>query len=239
VLFDDLSFYGPDKLNSRRTMTVSEFEARRDRKFFKSLLAEGGAERLRQEMVESMARQADRPSVDVQVVRGGRATNLDTEKQVQFAFLHLPDSPIEPLEGVARIAGNEVRAPRLEVKNRSDRAIRYLEMGWILRDQKGGEFLAGSVPAELNLLPGKVSPILESATLKFPQRGSQPLAIEGMTGFVSSVEFSDGSVWIPTRADLASGQLQRVIAPSDEEQRLVQIYRKKGIKALVAELNKF
>src|SRR5277367_762873 len=86
VLFDDLSFYGPDKLNSRRTMTVSEFEARRDRKFFKSLLAEGGAERLRQEMVESMARQADRPSVDVQVVRGGRATNLDTEKQVQFAF---------------------------------------------------------------------------------------------------------------------------------------------------------
>jgi len=32
---------------------------------------------------------------------------------------------------------------------------------------------------------------------------------------------------------------QRVMAPSDEEQRLVQLYRKKGIKALVAELNKF
>jgi len=29
------------------------------------------------------------------------------------------------------------------------------------------------------------------------------------------------------------------MAPSDEEQRLVQLYRKKGIKALVAELNKF
>src|SRR5271165_5424341 len=55
VLFEDLSFYGPDKLSSRRTMTVSEFEARRDRKYFKSLLAEGGAERLRQEIVESMA----------------------------------------------------------------------------------------------------------------------------------------------------------------------------------------
>ena len=239
VLFEDLSFYGADKLSSRRTMTVSEFEARRDRKFFKSLLAEGGAERLRQEIVESMARQADRPSLDVQVVRSGRATNLDPEKQVQFAFLHLPDSPIEPMEGVARIAGNEVRAPRLEVKNRSDRAIRYLEMGWILRDHNGGEFLAGSVPAELNLAPGKQSPILESATLKFPQHGGQPLAIEGMTGFVSSVEFSDGGVWIPSRADLAAGGLQRVVAPSDEEQRLVQIYRKKGLKALIAELNKF
>jgi len=239
VLFDDLSFYGPDKLSSRRTMTVSEWEARRDRKYFKSLLAEGGQERLSHEMVESMARQADRPSLDVQVVRGGRATNLDAEKQVQFAFLRLPDSPVEPMEGVARIAGNEVRAPRLEVKNRSERAIRYLEMGWILHDRSGGEFLAGSVPAELSLAPGQKSPILESTTLKFPQHGGQPLAIKGMTGFVSSVEFADGSVWIPSRADLGSGELQRVMAPSDEEQRLVQIYRKKGIRALVAELNRF
>jgi len=239
VLFEDLSFYGPDKLSSRRTMTLAEFEARRDRKYFKSLLAEGGPERLRQEIVGSMARQADRPSLDVQVVRGGRATNLEPEKQVQFAFLKLPDSPVEPMEGVARIAGNEVRAPRLEVKNRSERAIRYLEMGWILRDHNGGEFLAGSVPAELNLAPGQKSPILESTTLKFPQRGGPPLAIEGMTGFVSSVEYADGSVWIPSRADLGSAELQRVIGPSGEEQRLVQIYRKKGIRALVAELNKF
>ena len=239
VLFEDLSFFGPDKLSSRRTMTVAEFEARRDRKFFKSLLAESGPERLRQEIVESMARQADRPSLDVQVVRGGRATNLEPEKQVQFAFLKLPDSPIEPMEGVARIAGNEVRAPRLEVKNRSDRAIRYLEMGWILHDRSGGEFLAGSVPADLNLAPGQKSPILESTTLKFPQHGGAMLAIEGMTGFVSSVEYADGTVWIPSRADLGSAELQRVIGPSGEEQRLVQIYRKKGLKALVAELNKF
>jgi len=60
-----------------------------------------------------------------------------------------------------------------------------------------------------------------------------------MTGFVSSVEYADGSVWIPSRADLGSAELQRVIGPSGEEQRLVQIYRKKGIRALVAELNKF
>src|SRR5512140_3839619 len=30
VLFDDLSFYGPDRLNSRRSMTSWELEARRD-----------------------------------------------------------------------------------------------------------------------------------------------------------------------------------------------------------------
>src|SRR5580700_8838305 len=155
MLFDDLSFYGPDKLSSRRTLTVSEFEARRDRKYFKSLLAEGGQQKLQQAILESLAHQADRPAFDVQVVRGGRATNFEPEKQVQFAFLKLPDSPIEPTDGMARISGNEARAPRLEVKNRSDRPMRYLEVGWILQDRSGREFLAGSVPAELQLGPGQ------------------------------------------------------------------------------------
>ena len=239
VLFDDLSFYGPDKLSSRHTLTLSEWEARRDRKYFKSLVAEGGQERLRREILESMTHSLDRPSLDVQMVRGGRATNFEPEKQVQFAFLRLPDSPIDPMGGMARIAGNEARGPRLEVKNRSDRPIRYIEIGWILEDHGGRQFLAGSVPAELNLAPGQKSQILENATLKFPTRGGTPLAIEGMTGFVSSVEFADGTLWIPSRADLGTPQLQRVMAPSDEEQRLIQIYRKKGLPALIAELNKF
>src|SRR5579863_5301122 len=117
VLFDDLSFYGPDKLSSRRTMTLSEWEARRDRRYFKSVLAAGGPERLRQEMLESLTHQADRPSLDVEVVRGARATNFEPEKQVQFAFLSLPDSPVEPMGGMARISGNEARAPRLDRKS--------------------------------------------------------------------------------------------------------------------------
>jgi hypothetical protein len=239
VLFDDLTFYGPDKLSSRRTMTLSEWEARRDRRYFKAVLAAGGQEKLRQEMLARLTQEADRPSLDVQVVRGARPTNFEPEKQVQFAFLSLPDSPVEPMDGMARIAGNEARAPRMEVRNRSDRAIRYLEVGWILQDRSGREFLAGSVPAELSLGPGQKRQILGDATLKFPQLSGQPLGIEGMTGFVSSVEFSDGTLWIPTRADLDAPQLQHVVAPSDEEQRLAQIYRKKGMKALIAELNKF
>ena len=43
--FDDLGFYGPDKLNSHRAMALCEWEARRDRRYFKSLLAEGGPDR--------------------------------------------------------------------------------------------------------------------------------------------------------------------------------------------------
>jgi hypothetical protein len=60
-----------------------------------------------------------------------------------------------------------------------------------------------------------------------------------MTGFVSSVEYADGSYWIPTRGELNDPKLRAVIAPSPEEQRLLQIYRKKGINGFVDELKKF
>jgi hypothetical protein len=60
-----------------------------------------------------------------------------------------------------------------------------------------------------------------------------------MTGFISSVEFTDGSFWIPSRPELDDPILRRVVAPSPEEQRLVQIYRKRGLNAVIEELKKF
>jgi len=59
----------------------------------------------------SLARQSERPKLDVQMARAGRATNLEPEREVQFAFLRLPDAPVEPLAGLARISGNQARAP--------------------------------------------------------------------------------------------------------------------------------
>jgi hypothetical protein len=57
VLFDDLSFYGPDKLHSRRTMTVWELEAQQYRKRLKTLLETAGAEGIKNEIVSSVSRQ--------------------------------------------------------------------------------------------------------------------------------------------------------------------------------------
>ena len=242
VLFDDLSFYGPNRLDSRRTMTAWEMESQRDRRYFKSVLAARGEEGLRKSLLESIARQADLPRLDVQVARGGRATNLETERPVQFAFLRMPDAPIEPLEGTARIAGNEARAASLEVRNRSRQTIRYFEVGWIIRDASGREFLAGSVPASdpsLKLAPGQTSRVLQDVSLRFSSAPGRPLSIAGMSGFVSQVEFTDGSIWIPSRAALSDPALARVVAPSPEEQRLTELYRKKGLAAIVAELKQF
>jgi hypothetical protein len=243
VLFQDYSFYGPNRLDSRRSMIAWEMEAQRDRKYFKSILAARGAKGLQQEMLASLSRQAERPRLDVQVSRGGRAVSAAAmpDHREQFAFLHFPDSPVEPLDGYAEIAGNEAREPRIQVHNRSSKPVRYVEIGWIVTDRQGKQFMAASVPAsgpELFLPPGKRGSILQDTSLRFKDRG-EPVSIASMKGFVSQVEFTDGKVWIPDRESISRAQLQGILAPSPEEQRLTDLYKKKGLTALVAELNKF
>jgi hypothetical protein len=235
VLFEDLTFYGPDRLNSRRSMTAWEIEARRDRRHFKSVLAARGPEGLREEVLASLVRQAERPSLDVQVARRDRATNAGAARELQFAFLRFPDSPIEPLAGVARLDGQEASDATVEVRNRSARAVRYFEIGWIVQDRLGRQFLAGSVPAETHLSPGATGRVRSDATLRF----GRPLVIEAMKGFVSKVEFEDGEFWVPSRPLLAEQRLDRLLAPSPEEQRLTNLYRRKGLEALIEELNRF
>src|SRR5579872_4013405 len=234
VLFEDLSFYGPDKLHSQHNMTVWELEARRDRKYFKTLLETAGKEGLQKDMLASLARESDRRQPGVQMVRG-KSTNIETGHDIQFAFLDLPESPVEALEGTAHVSANEARAPRFEVHNRSTKPVRSLEIGWVVKDEQGREFLAASLPAETSLAPGKTAPVLEQDTaLKF----RESMSIGGMHGFVSNVEYADGTYWIPSRATLDDPRLRLLIAPSPEEQRLAQIYRKKGLNALVEELKK-
>lgn len=233
VLFDDLSFYGPNRLNSRRAMTTWEMEARRDREYFRSVLAEGGPDALRKEVLASLARQADRPRLDVQVAR--RTTVAGAGREIQFAFVQFPDAPVEPLSGMVRLTGQEAGDARLAVKNRSGRAVRYLEIEWLVEDRQGREFVAGSVPAQIELAPDQTFEIASETALRFPDS----IAIEGMRGFLSQVEFADGEVWIPSRASLSDEDLDTVLAPSPEEQRLTGVYRRQGLEALVAELQKF
>jgi len=247
VLFDDFSFYGPNQLDSKRSMMVWETEAQRDRQYFKSILATYGAEGLQRLVLDSLSRQASRQQLDVKLSRGGRSTPAaaggGTERVAQFAFLQFPDSPIQPLDGSARLEGNEAKSPTIEVRNRSSKAIRYFEIGWIVKDSQGKEFWAASVPAsgnDLHLQPGKTAQTLQDASsLRFSKAPGAPVNIHGMTGFVSQVEFTDGKIWVPNRASLDNTQLLRVLAPSPEEQRLTDLYRTKNLPALIEELKKY
>lgn len=234
VLFDDLGFFGPDTLDSQRTLTRWEMEARRDREYFKSILKSAGAGGLQKELLAALARQNDRRGPGVQMVRG-RATNIETEREVQFAFASIPDSPVEALDGTARVSPNEARAPRLSVRNRSPRPVEHFEIGWIVKDRQGREFYAASMPANLKLAPNQSGEVRQESALRF----QQPVEIQSVTGFVSSVAFAGGGLWIPSRQALVAGRLRDLAPASPEEQRLLQIYSRKGLDALIEELKKF
>jgi hypothetical protein len=234
VLFDDLSFFGPNKLNSRRSMMVWELEARRDRQYFKQILARGGPEALQREILAGLSRTDDGRASGVQVVRGP-ATNVEPERNLQFAFLNMADSPLEAISGAATVTGSEARAPHIELRNRSSKPVSYMDLAWIVQDGDGRAFQVGSVPADLTLGPGQKTKIAQDSALRFPERTS----VSSMLGVVNHVEFADGKIWIPSRAELADPRLRSTIAPSPEEQRLMQIYRKKGPQALIDELKKF
>src|SRR5450759_2007907 len=244
VLVQDLSFFGPDRLNSRRTMTACETEAQRDREHFKRILAQAGRTGLQREMLESMARQSEVSQLAVTVKRSGRAVTsaaIAPEHDAEFAFLEFPDSPVKPMNGSAPISGNEARTPRIEVRNRSNRPVKYVEMGWIVSDPSGKQYMAGSLPSadsDLVLLPGRSARLLQETTLNFSAKG-QPVNVRKMVGFVNQVEFADGKIWVPNRQNLDNALLLKVLPPSAEEQRLTDIYRKRGIDALAAELGKF
>lgn len=232
VLFDDLSFYGPNKLNSRRSMTVWELEARRDRQYFKQVLESRGRDGLRSEMLVSLDRQADRRDMDARVAQSGRATTTTAERQVELAFLQTPAAPVIADSGVVRVQENEARAPRIQVRNRSDRAVRSFELAWLLKDARGREFVAGATPLDVAIQPKSKTMVVQDGTFRFTQASGVPIALQDITAYLTSVEFADGHVWVPTRTS-------RWPTPSPEEQRLSEIYRKRGIDALIHELNRF
>jgi hypothetical protein len=246
VLFQDLSCYGPDRLNSCRTMTAWEREAQRDREYFKRILAQSGQDGLKKAIVDSLARQADRPRLDVRVSPHGPAVTSAAiaapEQSKKFALLEFPDSPIEPLDGWAMVSGNQARSPQVEVRNRSGKPVKYVELGWLVSDQTGQQYMAASLPAGepgLFLPAGKTAKVMQDTILTFINKGGKPMNVQGMTGFVSQVEFADGKVWVPSRQNLDQGVLRRIVPPSNEEQRLTELYVKRGLPALVQELSRY
>jgi len=231
LLFDDLQFYGPNKLNSRRMLTVWELEARRDRKYFASVYATQGAEGLREQMTASLHRQSRQPSV--QVARG-RVSALEPASAMEFAFVKVPDAPVEALAGRASVTATDVRSPQITLKNVSARPVRQVEIGWIVRERSGEEFYAAALPSKVALAPGQTWSAPEDVSLRLTSKAGQPIVVDGLKGYVSNVEFADGAVWVAPRAGLEA--LARV---SPEEERLTSIYRRKGLNALVVELKRF
>jgi hypothetical protein len=240
ALFGDLSSYGPDKLHSRRALLVFALEAKRDRRYLAKLLDEGRLPELREELNFGL-QDLNPQQLGLELLRLPSLDSRD-EKALSVSPVSFRSSPVQPLRGAAQVAGNEVRGPRIEVQNISRKAVRSVGMGWIVRDERGREFVAGSAPSALDLAPVATASMVEPGTLRFSRPTGQPMMIGGLMAFVNDVEFADGKLWIPSRADIEEATsdpvLRRELASSPEQQRLTEIYRKKGMSGLSEELRR-
>lgn len=241
VLFDDLSFYGPDKLQSRRSLTVYELEARRDRQYFQRLIRKGNTAKLREEMNFGLP-EFRSPQLGLELLHDPRSAT-GSQRPVSVAIVSFPDAPVQVLKGAATIYKNEIRGPQVDVRNRSAKTVQNIEMGWILHDQGGRDFMAGLVPSHIQIPPVRQARLLENGVLRFSHASGTPILVDGVTAFISNVEFADGNWWIPSRTDISNStldaSLKRTLVTSPEQQRLAEIYRRRGLTALTAELKKF
>ncbi len=239
ALFSDLKAYGPDKLNSRRTLMVYEMEARRDRQFLGRLLDSGKLPELRAELNFGM--QDPIRQLGLELLRGPRVSS-SREQSLAVNPVNFPKAPVQPLSGAAQVAGNEVRAPRVDIRNVSKLHVMSVAMGWIVRDDHGTDFVAGALTSRSPIGPVQTSSISESGTLRFSLPTGQPMIIDRLMTFVNDVEFADGSLWIPSRDDIDAATqdvtLRRELATSPEEQRLASIYRRDGTAGLKKELKR-
>ena len=250
VLLSNLTFHGPDEFNSRRQLMVWELEADRDRRHFQALLKGGGPNRLETEIRASLDRQTKRPRLDARIDlslanRVTRSTPQSKGQSVEMAPLKLPDAPLEMVAGRALVDGSRARSPQITVKNLSGKPVLYYEMGWLISDSQGTRYMAGSVPAPgrgFRLQPGEATSTRTDRAFVFrPKlaRGGSDFVISGMRGYVSHVQFEDGSFWIPSRSNLAESELLRSTPVSAEEKRLCMVYSRSGVDAVVRELAKF
>lgn len=240
VLFGDMSFYGPDRLHLRRALTVYEKQARRDRRYFRTLIESGQTAKLREEMNFGLP-DLRSPQLGFELLRDLRIP-VAQSRPISVSPVSFRGSPVEVVNGAAKIYRNEVSSSQMDLRNRSAKTVDTIDVGWILRDDHGQGFMAGSLPAKVQIRPVQKATYQQSGVLRVSHLSGRPMLVDGVSVFVNDVQFDNGDVWIPSRTDIAQSNLdpalKNAIASSPEEQKLAEIYRKKGLNALNDELRR-
>jgi len=240
ALYSDLTAYGPDQLHSRHSLMVYELEARREREYLTALLHTQQWAKLRDELNFGLPESA-LPRLGLEFVRGPFSAAL-REQPLAVSPVSFNGAPVQPIGGGAEVIGNEVRSPHVEVRRVSSRSVRSLELGWIVRDDRGRDFVAGSIPVMLSAETIQTVKMTDSSALRFSSGVGHPMVIGALRAYVNDVEFSDGKLWIPSRSDIDDATsdpvLRHELANSPEQQRLAKIYRSKGTTGLAEELKR-
>lgn len=242
ALFTDLAFAGPDESGSSARLRRHEASARRDRERLRTLLAQSGQESLRGEMLAALERRARRPTLEARLAgASGRAVvaSAEARQRVALALVNLEQSPIELVSGQVAVGDAVSDAPGLQIRNLSGKRVRAFEFAWLVADEDGRQQRATSVPfSGLSVAPDAEAEVRSGRRYELRRRSGGSFRPSEMSGFIRRVEFSDGTSWSASRAELAAASLLEFEPVTPEEQRLAAIYRRDGIQALVAELER-
>jgi hypothetical protein len=239
VLFTDGSTYGPDSLHSLRTLNRAEAENRHERQYLTSLLRAGRLADIRQEL--NFGLPDTPPSLSVSVLPtmpSGRSES----RQITLTSLPMPNAPMEVLNGEATLLSDGLSAPTLVLRNASPKTILSASVAFLVRDEQANEFVAADLPEQTGILPGKETRIRESGFVRLSRTKGPPLEIRAVAVVITSIEFADGTLWVPARAEIdrvtANPELRRILSDSPERQRLAGLFRRDGINAVTTELRK-
>ena len=236
VLFEDLNFVGPNRLSSRRQLVAWEMEARRDRQNLKAVYAKQGEEGIRRTLLSVLSRENARPKLDVKLARS--AATLNSPKGIDIAFLDDRESPVEAIRGKALGEGNQLRIPEVVLNNRNDKEIRWVELLLLVKDQEGKEYSAGLLPANLSLKAKSLGTLQPTVGIQLSSLQGTPINVQSLTALVQQVEYSSGEVWLAPSRLRESDRLRAVLPPTLEEQRLAELFRRKGFPAVLDAIQK-
>lgn len=239
VLFNDLSRYGPDTLHSHQSLGVFAAENRRERLYLQQLLRTGRVAEVREELNFGLP---ETPQ-DFRVAALPQGTSAaSAQERIAVVALSVTKSPLQILSSEAYGTPDGVARSVLRIRNVSPREIAAVGLVFLVRDEHATDFVGAVLPERLDLMPGSEGRFVETEDLRFSRTSGPPMLIRGLSLCVSSIEFTDGSVWVPSREDVEQATpnptLRRLLTDSPERQRLAGLFRREGINAVAEELRK-
>ncbi len=248
VLFADGSSFGPDQMRVLGAMRINQAESARDRRYFQALTETGGLGRLLG-MLEKLDAQAAGASAAAaqrtpRVLAGAAAERARALAQfADFRVARLPGAPLEIVSARARVYDAGLVDPALEIRNAGGAEVADFQVAWVLRDASGREFRAATVSGSSRSRAARSLPLAAGESWAW----SDPAVLETgpasgpiLSGrvYLRAVQFADGRVWVPERAQLEAAGLSGVFTYSPEAIRLLRLYQSRGPAALTAELRR-
>lgn len=238
LAFNDLSFYGEDRLHSRHSLLVYQLEARRERDYLSNLIQSGQLPAVREELNFGLPEDARQLQIELLPLP---QANIGAQTLAVHP-VSLSDCPVVLIDGAAVWNNSAISDPYLQIQNVSKRTIKFLEVELVLRDERGRESVVATMPENLALGPQQRSKVEDRESVKLSQLRGQPVIVRALSAFVRDVEFDDGGVWIPNWREIDKATenpfLRRAMTDSPEQERLAGIFRQTGIAGVEADLKR-